>query len=62
MKLVGMVLAFVPPVPLAAARPNIVLVLVNDQRWNETGSNRHPHLKTAFHDEQSAFGLGSDRS
>jgi hypothetical protein len=28
------------------SRPNIVLIMSDDQGWGETGYNGHPHLKT----------------
>ncbi len=48
--------------PIAAAqRPNIVLVLADDQGWGETGYNGHPHLKTPILDEMASAGLRFDR-
>lgn len=29
-----------------ATRPNIVLVMADDQGWGQVGYNGHPHLKT----------------
>ena len=46
---------------LAAQRPNIVLVLADDQGWGETGYNGHPHLRTPVLDEMAASGLRFDR-
>ena len=46
---------------VAAARPNIVLVMADDQGWGETGYNRHPHLITPILDEMAAVGLRFDR-
>ena len=46
---------------VAAARPNIVLVMADDQGWGETGYNRHPHLITPVLDEMAAVGLRFDR-
>ncbi len=56
-----MLLALALAMPLAAARPNIVLVLADDQGWGETGYNRHPYLQTPVLDEMSASGLRFDR-
>ncbi len=47
--------------PAAAQRPNIVLVLADDQGWGETGYNGHPYLKTPVLDEMAATGLRFDR-
>jgi len=54
-------LAFLLAVPLTAARPNIVLVMADDQGWGETGYNGHPDLKTPVLDEMAAEGLRFDR-
>ncbi len=56
-----MLLALALAMPLVAARPNIVLVLADDQGWGETGYNRHPYLQTPVLDEMSASGLRFDR-
>ena len=42
-------------------RPNIVLMMADDQGWGETGYNGHPHLKTPVLDEMAAQGLRFDR-
>jgi len=42
-------------------RPNIVLMMSDDQGWGETGYNGHPHLKTPILDEMAASGLRLDR-
>lgn len=47
--------------PVGAMRPNIVLVLADDQGWGETGYNGHPHLQTPVLDEMAATGLRFDR-
>lgn len=47
--------------PAGATRPNIVLVLADDQGWGETGYNGHPHLQTPVLDEMAATGLRFDR-
>ncbi len=45
----------------AAQRPNIVLVMTDDQGWGETGYNGHPILKTPNLDAMAANGLRFDR-
>ena len=45
----------------AAASPNVVIVLADDQGWGETGYNGHPYLKTPVLDEMAAGGLRFDR-
>jgi arylsulfatase A-like enzyme len=42
-------------------RPNIVLMMSDDQGWGETGYNGHPHLKTPVLDEMARTGLRLDR-
>jgi len=42
-------------------RPNIVLMMTDDQGWGETGYHGHPHLKTPTLDEMAAKGLRLDR-
>ena len=46
---------------VASERPNIVLVLADDQGWGETGYNGHPYLKTPVLDDMAAKGLRFDR-
>ncbi len=43
------------------ARPNIVLMMADDQGWGETGYNGHPHLKTPVLDEMARTGLRLER-
>jgi arylsulfatase A-like enzyme len=43
------------------ARPNIVLVMADDQGWGDTGYNGHPELKTPHLDEMAKSGLRFDR-
>ena len=53
--------------PLAAVRaadapkPNIVLIMADDQGWGDTGYNGHPELKTPNLDALAASGLRLDR-
>jgi arylsulfatase A-like enzyme len=44
-----------------AAKPNIVLVMADDQGWGDTGYNGHPELKTPNLDALAAAGLRLDR-
>ncbi len=46
---------------LAADRPNVVLVMADDQGWGDTGYNGHPELKTPNLDQLAASGLRFDR-
>jgi arylsulfatase A-like enzyme len=46
---------------LAAGRPNVVLVMADDQGWGDTGYNGHPELKTPNLDALAAGGLRMDR-
>ncbi len=42
-------------------RPNVVLVMADDQAWGETGYNGHPHVRTPVLDEMARTGLRLDR-
>ncbi len=42
-------------------RPNIILIMSDDQGWGQTGYNHHPILKTPNLDEMAAHGLRLDR-
>jgi arylsulfatase A-like enzyme len=44
-----------------AARPNILLIMADDQGWGDTGYNGHPVLKTPNLDAMAAAGLRFDR-
>lgn len=44
-----------------AERPNILLIMADDQGWGDTGYNGHPHLKTPNLDEMAKSGLRFDR-
>ena len=45
----------------AAEKPNIVLVMADDQGWGEMAYNGHPVLKTPNFDQMAAAGLRFDR-
>jgi arylsulfatase A-like enzyme len=45
----------------AAVRPNVVLVMADDQGWGQTGYYGHPALKTPNLDAMAANGLRFDR-
>lgn len=45
----------------SSTRPNILLVMADDQGWGDTGYNGHPHLKTPELDKLAGSGLRFDR-
>ena len=47
--------------PAAGNRPNIVLMMADDQAWGETGYNGHPYVKTPVLDEMARTTLRLDR-
>jgi arylsulfatase A-like enzyme len=49
------------PAAESPKRPNIVLVMADDQGWGDTGYNGHPELKTPNLDALAAAGLRLDR-
>ncbi len=56
-------LAFLPLWALAAedlTRPNIVLLMSDDQGWGDVGYNGHPHIQTPELDEIAATGVRFD--
>ena len=59
--LTAVLLAAVPAHAAASARPNIVLLMADDQGWGETGYNGHPHVQTPVLDEMSRTALRLDR-
>jgi len=59
--LIAVLLAAVPAHAAASARPNIVLMMADDQGWGETGYNGHPHVQTPVLDEMSRAALRLDR-
>jgi len=44
-------------IALTAARPNVILVMTDDQGWGDTGYNGHPYLQTPHLDRMSAEGV-----
>ncbi|MEO0477682.1 MAG: sulfatase-like hydrolase/transferase [Planctomycetota bacterium] len=42
-------------------KPNIILVMADDQGWGQTGYNGHPHLKTPNLDAMAEAGIRFDR-
>src|SRR5687767_14268141 len=42
-------------------RPNILLIMADDQGWGDTGYNGHPELKTPNLDAMAKSGLRLDR-
>ena len=49
------------PASRCSAKPNIVLVMADDQGWGQTGYYNHPVLKTPNLDAMAANGLRMDR-
>ncbi len=47
--------------PRPAKRPNIILIMTDDQGWGQTGYYNHPILKTPNLDAMAANGLRFDR-
>jgi arylsulfatase A-like enzyme len=56
-----MVIAFAGGSAWAAERPNVVLVMADDQGWGQTSYYNHPILKTPNLDAMAASGLRFDR-
>src|SRR5687767_9232342 len=59
---IGAVLLFAPVTAAAdAKKPNVVLVMADDQGWGDMAYNGHPVLKTPNFDKLAATGLRFDR-
>lgn len=54
-------LILVSPAAIAAAPPNIILVMADDMGWGQTGYYDHPRLKTPHLDAMAGNGLRFDR-
>jgi arylsulfatase A-like enzyme len=62
MLLPGLILLLAASSPAAAAdKPNIILVMADDQGWGDMAYNGHPTLKTPNFDAAAASGLRFDR-
>jgi len=57
----AMMLIFLGTAAQAAERPNIVLVMADDQGWGDMSYTGHPVIKTPNFDEAAATGLRFDR-
>jgi arylsulfatase A-like enzyme len=53
--------ALATAIQVTAARPNIVLVMADDQGWGDMAYNGHPIVKTPNFDKAAATGLRFDR-
>jgi len=49
------------PVVAVEARPNIILVMADDQGWGQMGYHGHPHLKTPNFDAMADAGIRFNR-
>ncbi len=61
MKLPALLLSLAVPLTSFATLPDIILMMSDDQGWEETGYNGHPHVKTPVLDEMAANGLNFER-
>ena len=61
----NLILLFIPLLftinSLSAAKPNVILVMADDQGWGQMGYMNHPALKTPHLDAMSENGLRLDR-
>lgn len=56
-----LLLSAIPGIVQSAVKPNIVLVMADDQGWGQVGYYGHPQLKTPNLDAMAAAGLRFDR-
>ena len=61
MKTPTLLITLLLPVTAIAKLPDIILMMSDDQGWEETGYNDHPYVKTPVLDEMAANGLKFDR-
>lgn len=61
MRIPTLLITLLFPFAAAATPPDIILMMSDDQGWEETGYNGHPHVKTPVLDEMAANGLKFDR-
>lgn len=64
MKILWFILPLLSLVPIATSgteRPNIILIMTDDQGWGDVGYNGHPHLKTPHLDQMHAEGVTFNR-
>ncbi len=47
--------------PSESGRPNVILIMSDDQGWGDVGYNGHPHLKTPNLDTMAANGIQFNR-
>ncbi|MFT6864660.1 MAG: arylsulfatase A-like enzyme [Akkermansiaceae bacterium] len=60
MKILRFIIPFLSLASQATAeteRPNIILIMADDQGWGDVGYNGHPHLKTPHLDQMQAEGV-----
>lgn len=60
MKIPTLLITLLLPLSAIAKLPDIILMMSDDQGWEETGYNDHPHVKTPVLDEMAANGLKDD--
>ena len=60
-KILALIFGAILSLASAAERPNIILIMTDDQGWGETSYNGHSVLKTPHLDAMAANGLRFDR-
>ncbi len=58
---IALLLPSILPAADAPKRPNVVLVMADDQGWGDMAYNGHPHLKTPHFDAVAKEGIRFDR-